>query len=76
MKNESQFVTVQEAAAELSIHEATVRKAFYESRLPFVEMYGRKLIPRADLDAYKARTQPAGEKKVGRPRKVQEASAE
>ena len=46
-----------------------MRSALNRSRLPFVEKYGRKLITRADLDAYRQRTQPDGVKKVGRPRK-------
>ncbi len=69
---DEELITVQEAAQELRIHEATVRKAFQEKRLSYVEKYGRKLISRIDLDAYKRRTQPEGIKKVGRPRKRQE----
>jgi excisionase family DNA binding protein len=69
--SDEELITVQEAAQELSIHEATVRKAFQESRLPYIEKYGRKLISRTDLNAYKQRTQPEGVKKIGRPRKRQ-----
>ena len=67
-----EYLTVQDAAADLGITEVSVRSALNRSRLPFVEKYGRKLIARADLDAYRQRTQPDGVKKVGRPRKGQE----
>jgi len=62
-----EYLTVQDAAAALGITEVSVRSALNRSRLPFVEKYGRKLIARADLDAYRQRTQPDGVKKVGRP---------
>ncbi len=64
------LLTAREAAADLGVHVGTVHKAFQENRLPFVAMYGRKLISRAALDAYKKRTRPDGEKPRGRPRKV------
>lgn len=64
------LLTAREAACELGVHTATVHKAFQENRLPFVAMYGRKLISRADLEAYKRRTRPDGEKPKGRPRKT------
>lgn len=64
-----EYLTVQDAAADLGITEVSVRSALNRSRLPFVKKYGRKLIARADLDAYRHRTQPDGVKKVGRPRK-------
>lgn len=68
MENEV-LLTAKEAAAELGVHVGTVHNAFQQSRLPFVAMYGRKLINRADLEAYKQRTRPSGEKPKGRPRK-------
>ena len=64
-----EYLTVQDAAAALGISEVSVRSALNRSRLPFVEKYGRKLIARAALDAYRQRTQPDGVKRVGRPRK-------
>lgn len=63
------LLTARDAAEELGIHVSTVHKAFQENRLPFVAMYGRKLISRAALDAYKKRTRPDGVKPRGRPRK-------
>ena len=64
------LLTAREAAQELDVHTGTVHNAFQEGRLPFVALYGRKLIRRADLDAYKQRTRPGGEKPKGRPRKA------
>ena len=64
------LLTAREAAQELGIHTGTVHKAFQENRLPFVALYGRKLISRVDLEAYKQRTRPGGEKPKGRPKKL------
>lgn len=54
----------------LGISQAAVRNAIYEGRLASVKLYGRPLVSRADLDAYKQRTQPDGVKKTGRPRRA------
>ena len=67
------LLTAREAAAEMGVHIDTAHNAFQEDRLPFVALYGRKLISRADLDAYKQRTRPGGEKPKGRSRKEQDA---
>ena len=69
-----EYLTVQEAALELGITEVSVRSALNQNRLPFAEKFGRKLVNRDDLEAYKQRTQPSGVKKVGRPRKAQKAT--
>lgn len=61
------YLTVPEAAKELAVGVSAVHTALSESRLPFTLMYGRKLISRADLDTYKQRTRPGGEKPRGRP---------
>ncbi len=61
------FLTVPEAAAELAITVSSVHIALKENRLPYIEKYGRKLVSRADLDIYKLRTRPGGEKPKGRP---------
>ena len=63
------LLTAREAAEELGVHVGTVHNAFQQNRLPFVPMYGRKLIARTALDAYKKRTRPDGVKPRGRPRK-------
>jgi len=73
---EDDFLTVQQAASKLSVTDGAIRLALSQGRLPFVEKYGRKLIARPALDAYQQRTQPEGVKKVGRPRKGQEARTE
>lgn len=70
------YATVQEAARELNVSDSAVRIALLEGRLPFAVMFGRKLIARPDLAAYKQRTQPDGVRRVGRPRKGQEIIAE
>lgn len=75
METES-LLTAREAAQELGVAISTVHNAFQESRLPFVPMYGRKLISRAALEAYKKRTRPDGEKPRGRPRKGPEPARE
>ncbi len=64
---EKEFYTVQEAALELGLADVTIRSAINEGRLNSVPMYGRKLIPYAELVAYRQRTQPDGEKPLGRP---------
>ena len=71
----NELLTVQEAAAQMGVTEGAIRLALSQSRLAYVEKYGRKLITRADLDAYKARTQPGGVKRVGRPRKASEGAS-
>jgi excisionase family DNA binding protein len=63
------FLTVQEAANELGVTDAAIRSAILKNRLGSVTMFGRKLISRGDLAAYKARTRPDGVKTVGRPRR-------
>lgn len=73
MENET-FLTVQEAATSLGVSESAIRNATLEGRLPFVRRYGRKLIDKADLAAYEARTRPDGEKPKGRPKQGQEVS--
>ena len=69
------LLTAREAAQELGIPVGTIHNAFQESRLPFVALYGRKLISRADLEVCKMRTRPDGEKPKGRPRKTVDRSA-
>lgn len=68
------LLTAREAAAELGVYVGTVHNAFQENRLPFVALYGHKLISRADLDAYKYRIRLGGEKPRGRPRKLPKLS--
>jgi len=63
------YLTIQEAARELSVTDAAVRGAILKGRLNAVVMLGRKVVPRSDLAAYQARTRPDGVKPVGRPRR-------
>ena len=64
---ECDLLTVQEAAKELNVSEGAVRTAISAGRIPHVVKLGRKAIHRADLIAYKQRTQPDGGKRIGRP---------
>ena len=64
---EQEYLTVPEAVALLGSTDSSIRTAMRQGRLPFIVKYGRKLIARADLDAYKQRTRPNGEKPRGRP---------
>lgn len=73
---EDTFLTVQEAAASLGVTDGAIRLALSQGRLPSVKKYGRTLVARSDLDAYRRRTQPGGVKRVGRPRKGQELATE
>jgi len=68
------LLTVKEAAEHLGVSESAVRNATLEGRLPFVRLYGRKLIDRQELEAYRERTQPSGVPVRGRPPK-EEANA-
>ena len=70
------LLTVQEAAALLGVHDNAVRIATKEGRLPFVTALGRKAIRRADLETYRIRTRPDGEKPMGRPKKQPENNPE
>jgi len=63
-----ELLTVQDAAKELGVTDISVRAALNDNRLPFIEKYGRKLITRGDVEAYRQRTQPEGKPRVGRPR--------
>lgn len=69
MAEEETLYTVQEAAGLLGVGETAIRNAMLDNRLPYEWKYGRKLIKQSDLDAYKQRTQPEGEKRIGRPPK-------
>lgn len=42
------LLTAREAAAEMGVPIGPAHNAFQEDRLPFVALYGRKLISRAD----------------------------
>lgn len=65
-----EYLTAKEAANELQITLSALHAALQEGRLSFTVAYGRKVIARADLEAYRQRTRPDGEKPKGRPRKA------
>lgn len=64
---EPTYLTVNEAAESLGIHQATLRNAIREGRLPSNRIYGKIVVARADMEAYRERTRPTGEKPRGRP---------
>lgn len=63
------FLGVPDAAIFLGVAQSVVRVAMHTGRLPFSVAYGRKVVAVADLAAYKARTQPDGQPRQGRPKK-------
>lgn len=70
------FFTVQEAAERIGVTANAIRNATLDGRLPFEQKYGRKVIAAAELEAYRLRSQPEGEKRSGRPRKFKAAAAQ
>ena len=58
------MLTVDDAARQSGLHEATIRNAIYRGRLSCVRMYGRLLIEQAAFDAWRKST------KIGRPKKM------
>lgn len=64
------LMTIKQAAKELGVSENAIRNATLDGRLPFVAMFSRKLIQRADVEAYRRRSQPDGVKLRGRPRRM------
>ena len=65
-----QYVTVRDAARELGVTESAIRNATLKGRLRFEKLFGRKLIHRLDLEDYRRRAHPAGQKSNGRPRRT------
>ena len=65
------FMTVAQAAASLRIQTQTLRGVILRGRIPVVRTYGRVLIARTDVEAYRARSQPEGEPKRGRPKQAE-----
>lgn len=63
------ILTVPQCAERLGVSQGAVRVAIYEGRLPAIEMYGKRLVMAASLETYRQRSQPSGEKRVGRPPK-------
>jgi hypothetical protein len=62
------LLTVRQAAQELNVTEGAIRAAITDGRLKHLTELNRKVVTRAELDAYKQRTQPDGVKHTGRPR--------
>ena len=64
------LLSVKQAAVELGGSPSSVYAAIAEGRLPTVTFIGKKAIRRVDLEEYRARTRPTGEKPKGRPKKA------
>jgi hypothetical protein len=62
-KEDEELLTVKECADESGVTEMAIRNAIWRGKLPSVEKYGRVLVERAALDAYRATARP------GRPSK-------
>jgi excisionase family DNA binding protein len=69
---EEEYLTVKETATLIGVSPSSIWQAIRENRLPCVTRYGRKLVIREDVEAYRQRTQPDGVKSKGRPRKKRE----
>lgn len=63
------YVSVPEAAQSLGVSEQAIRNAISDGRLPCVHLFARYMLAPADVEAYRERTRPGGEKPRGRPRK-------
>jgi hypothetical protein len=61
------LMTAEEAAPLIGIEVGTLRNAMTEGRIEVVNKFGRRLLTPEAVAAYKARTQPDGEIKKGRP---------
>ena len=63
------LLTIEEAAAKIGVTVSAIRNATLEDRLPFVRLFGRKLITAEALAEYQARTQVNGVPPRGRPKR-------
>ena len=71
VQDDPDLVPLSEAAILVGTSPSAISNAAAEGRLPFTLVYGRRLYARADLEAYKQRTQGmSGKKAHGRPRKT------
>lgn len=69
------YVTLKEAAELLGITTSTLSVQILRGNLAAIKPWGNYLIPRAAVAEYKARTQPCGFPRGGRPRKGGAGSA-
>jgi excisionase family DNA binding protein len=68
--NTDDLLTAEQAAALLGIAPGTVRAVMTKGRIPVVKIYGRRLLRKEDVEAYKERSQPEGKPVTGRPKKL------
>lgn len=65
----SNYVGVREGARILGVSETTLHTLIYRGRIPSRTAYGHTVVARSDLAEHKARTQPHGSPRRGRPKK-------
>jgi len=64
------WISVKKAAERLGVHPQAIRNAIADGRLVSAKVFDRDVVSEADLEEYRARTQPDGVKPRGRPKKV------
>lgn len=64
------YLTAPEAAARLGIRPETLRNVVRDNRIDYVRIVGRLLFTAEAVEAYRARSQPGGSPKTGRPPKA------
>lgn len=67
-RDDKDMLTVHQVAKMLGVNQNSVYLAASEGPLPYSEMLGRKVITRADTEAYQARIHAKGNKPKGRPK--------
>ncbi len=67
MNADDEYLTVKEGAKLLGVSEFTIRDAIRDNRIKSEVILGKIAISRLNLDEYKAKTQPHGVPRVGRP---------
>ena len=70
-ESDSDFLSAREGAKYLGVNEFTLRGAIRDQRIESEVRHGRIMISKIQLDAYRAKTQPDGVPKVGRPSKAE-----
>lgn len=62
-----EYMTVEDAAKSLGVTISAVKNAISDGRLASQKVLGRRVVTAVDVEEYRARTQPGGEKPKGRP---------
>ena len=70
-ESDSDFLSAREGAKYLGVNEFTLRDAIRNQRIASEVRHGRIMISKTHLDSYRAKTQPDGVPKAGRPLKAE-----